>query len=805
MHTARRQFLVLLALTLAATSFPAVAQVVTATVPAAIEPLAEAVNPATNTTYVVNYCGDDPSCQSNGTVTVVNGATLSTQEVAVGVEPYSVAVNSVTNKIYVANLCGSDPTCQSNSTVTVIDGATLSTQTVNVGYSSGSQSPFGVAVNSVTNKIYEVDGCGSDPSCQSNGTVTVIDGVTLVTQTVNVGFFPYGAAVNSVSNKVYVANPCGNDSSCSSVGTATAIDGVTLNTQTVNLDYAPYDVGVNPTTNKIYVDNYCGTDANCASAGTVTVIDGNSLGTQDVIVGAAPYDVQVNAATNKTYATNNCGNDPSCSSLGTVTVIDGNNNYATTTVNVGAFPLQSAVNSATNKIYVANQCGNDLSCLSAATVTAIDGASNSTFPIAVGDFPAGVALNSLTNTIYTPNTGDGTVSVIGGATTLQFVAIPPCRLVDTRQANGEFGGPSLQGQQTRSFTIPDNSTCNIPVSAVAYSLNVTVSPQGPLRYLSVWPTPEQQPNVSTLNSTDGRVKANAAIVPAGVSGAISFYVTNTTDLILDIDGYFVPSNPSTLAFYPLAPCRVADTRNPDGPLGGPYLMAKTNRDFPVQDASACNIPSSAQAYSLNFTAVPHGFLGYLTVCPTPADPNQNCPVVSTLNSYGGQVTANAAIVPAGANGGEIRTYPSNDMDLIIDINGYFGAPGQGGLSLYPTVLCRVLDTRQSGGSGPFQFELEPPVDVLDSPCGVPPQSLAYVFNATVVPQGPLDYLALWPDGQSQPVVSTLNSYDGVISSNLAIVPSGNNGEVDAYANPVHKSDPTDITDLLLDISSFFAP
>jgi len=133
MHTARRQFLVLLALTLAATSFPAVAQVVTATVPAAIEPLAEAVNPATNTTYVVNYCGDDPSCQSNGTVTVVNGATLSTQEVAVGYLPYSVAVNSVTNKIYVANLCGSDPTCQSNGTVTVIDGATNQITTVPTG------------------------------------------------------------------------------------------------------------------------------------------------------------------------------------------------------------------------------------------------------------------------------------------------------------------------------------------------------------------------------------------------------------------------------------------------------------------------------------------------------------------------------------------------------------------------------------------------------------------------------------------------------------------------------------------------
>ena len=39
------------------------------------------------------------------------------------------------------------------------------------------------------------------------------------------------------------------------------------------------------------------------------------------------------------------------------------------------------------------------------------------------------------------------------------------------------------------------------------------------------------------------------------------YVTDTTNVILDINGYFAPVTGSTLAFYPLPPCRVADTRN----------------------------------------------------------------------------------------------------------------------------------------------------------------------------------------------------------------------------------------------------
>ena len=47
-----------------------------------------------------------------------------------------------------------------------------------------------------------------------------------------------------------------------------------------------------------------------------------------------------------------------------------------------------------------------------------------------------------------------------------------------------------------------------------------------------------RPVVSTLNSWDGSVVANAAIVPAGTNGAISVFVTNQTHVILDTDGYF---------------------------------------------------------------------------------------------------------------------------------------------------------------------------------------------------------------------------------------------------------------------------
>ncbi len=303
-------------------------------------------------------------------------------------------------------------------------------------------------------------------------------------------------------------------------------------------------------------------------------------------------------------------------------------------------------------------------------------------------------------------------AVAAAQTAMQFVAVSPCRVVDTRNPNGPFGGPPIAAQGERDFALPEGN-CGIPGSAAAYSLNVTVVPHGGLGYLTVWPTGQSQPVISTLNSLDGRIKANAAIVPAGSDGSISVYATNLADVVLDINGYFVPATTSTLAFYPVTPCRVADTRWTQGPLGGPILQAKTQRIFPVL-SSSCNIPDTAQGYSLNFTVVPPGILGYLSVWPT----GESQPLVSTLNDLTGTVVANAAIVPAGASGA-ISLYGSDQTHVVIDIDGYFaptlGSAPAGGpvpLSLYTVAPCRILDTRQTIHA----FSGMIPVTVLDAGC-----------------------------------------------------------------------------------------
>jgi hypothetical protein len=386
--------------------------------------------------------------------------------------------------------------------------------------------------------------------------------------------------------------------------------------------------------------------------------------------------------------------------------------------------------------------------------------------------------------------GSSPGSILRSFTTgpLNFIPITPCRIADTRNSIGPFGGPVLPAQSSRDFIIP-NSACNIPANASAYSLNIAVVPRGVLGFLTAYPAGQPLPLVATLNSVDGRIKSNAAIVPAGTGGAVSIFVTDSTDVIIDINGYFVSANSGTgLAFYPLTPCRIADTRNANGPLGGPSFADQAIRTFPVRDSS-CSVPATAQAYALNFAAVPNGPLGFMTAWPT----GQPQPLVASLNALTGAITANAVIVGAGASG-SVDVFALSATDLVIDITGYFAPPGPGGLSLFNLAPCRVLDTRNPSGSQPFSGTLD--VNVAVTTCGLPASAQAYVFSSTVVPPGPLGFLTMWPQGLPRPLAATLNAVDGAITSNLAIIPT-NNGSVSAFA--------LSSTHLVLDIFGYFAP
>jgi hypothetical protein len=124
-------------------------------------------------------------------------------------------------------------------------------------------------------------------------------------------------------------------------------------------------------------------------------------------------------------------------------------------------------------------------------------------------------------------------------------------------------------------------------------------------------------------------------------------------------------------FYSISPCRVLDTRNPNGPLGGPAMSSGVLRTFPV--AGNCGVPATARALSVNVTVTEAAGSGYVVFAPG------GCTVLSgtsNINFGAGQTRANNAVVALAVDGSGGLTaqavlIPSGSVQLIVDINGYF--------------------------------------------------------------------------------------------------------------------------------------
>ncbi|MBL8214955.1 MAG: lamin tail domain-containing protein, partial [Bryobacterales bacterium] len=376
-------------------------------------------------------------------------------------------------------------------------------------------------------------------------------------------------------------------------------------------------------------------------------------------------------------------------------------------------------------------------------------------------------------------------------TALRFVPLTPCRLMETRALynfegrTGAFGPPALNAAETRTLTLPASNVCAIPTTARAYVVNVTVLPSTAVDFVTLWPAGDPRPDFWTIRSPDGQAVANSAIVKANASGAINVFASDRTDLLIDISGYYTDSvNPAQpgLAYYPLTPCRVIETRapyrSPAGPFGPPALTAGETRKFRIPATPYCSVPV-ASAYSVTITVVPPAPLAFLTAWPDGVAQ----PGVSSINSFAGRVLANSVIVPA-ASDGSINVYAYNNSDLIVDINGYFAPDdGQRGLFYYPVTQCRANDSRTTG-AGIYPDESSRSIAVPSSAgcSGIPTTAQAYAVNVTAIPDGnPMPFLTAWPTGSPRPGASILNAFQGQTVTNSAIVPTGANGTIDVYA------------------------
>lgn len=196
----------------------------------------------------------------------------------------------------------------------------------------------------------------------------------------------------------------------------------------------------------------------------------------------------------------------------------------------------------------------------AVTINGSNFESGATVSLGGGAATSVVVVNASTITAVTPAHATGAVTVtvtnpstLAGslasaffyappAATTSFFTLTPCRILDTRNPNGQFGGPALLAQAVRTFTIA--GTCGIPANAVAISANVTVVAGSGAGSFSLFPGNAFPLGTTTLYFTAGRVRASNSILELATDGAGTIGILNASTvanhLILDVNGYFLP-------------------------------------------------------------------------------------------------------------------------------------------------------------------------------------------------------------------------------------------------------------------------
>jgi adhesin/invasin len=282
------------------------------------QPVAAAVNPVTRLAYIPGLNNSVGVLDPGKSLVMVPGFET----------PFGVAVNSLTNRIYVTTLQG----------VVVLNGQNnVMVATIPVG-----PNPKGIAVDEATDRIYvAVEG---DPSKDIPPTLVPIDGSKNTVVTADIVPFPagvgsgIGVAFNPRDGFVYVAIPVQQE--------VLVIDPTPGKTKVAaevrGLGKFTYDVGVDGRNGLLFATNQ--------DEGTVSVIDisapdpGAFKEIQRVVVGRLPQGIGVDADRNVVYVAN--------SGEATVTFIEIGKLSVFATLFVGQTPKTAAVNIGNGQFFV---------------------------------------------------------------------------------------------------------------------------------------------------------------------------------------------------------------------------------------------------------------------------------------------------------------------------------------------------------------------------------------------------------------------------------------------------------------------
>lgn len=377
----------------------------------------------------------------------------------------------------------------------------------------------------------------------------------------------------------------------------------------------------------------------------------------------------------------------------------------------------------------------------------------------------------------------------------RYVPITPLRILDSRAGigiglSGKFNANSARIVQVTGGTIP--------AEAIAITGNLTVTRQNASGYVSVTPIATNTPSTSTINFPTGDTRANNLTIPLSRAGTVALVYKaaagKTTDLILDVTGYFVYDS-GAATYVSIPPERTLDSRFgtgvPDTFVNG------TPQSWEVGDSCvAAGATDTLVAVTGNLTVVGQTAAGFVSVTPDP-DPS---PTTSTINVPLGDTRANGVAVQVALDGTLSATYVSSTVgaqaDLLFDLTGCFVDSGAGA-SWFPIEPTRRLDTRVNVGLvGKLVGDVPRQLGLAGAQF-LPSTTDGITGNLTVVNQTRAGYVSMTTSSTLPPDTSTINFPLGDVRANgvFAALASGTAWFIYPGSSRT--------TDVLLDVTGYF--
>ncbi|MEI7507167.1 MAG: hypothetical protein WCK23_10155 [Actinomycetes bacterium] len=344
------------------------------------------------------------------------------------------------------------------------------------------------------------------------------------------------------------------------------------------------------------------------------------------------------------------------------------------------------------------------------------------------------------------------------------------RLTDDRK-------PVTHGLRLVSAGLPANATLalvNLTMADIFYwepsHGYITAKPCGSLY--------DEEQSTSSGNFVENVDVANLAVVPLDSDGTFCIYHSNLIETIVDTQGYFASTG--TLAFTPLDPKRVLDTRQTVRPQKGSTTRVETG------------LPAGSQSALVNLTMTGlfasdliHGYITADKCSSLVAGPQTK----SNGNFNSGIDVSNLSVVSLDSDG-SFCIYSEQAVDLVVDVQGSFSTSGATKLSSMTTQ--RVLDTRASNQP------LANSITRVNT--GAATGSRAALVNLTMTGASNFGYItadkcsSLQSGPQSR---SNGNFRPEADVSNLSVVPLDTDGSFCIYSEQA--------VDLVVDVQGLFSP